>query len=115
MSWEQAVLSVAGIFVILEGFNIISNAIKNYRNIRKPADDRISSIETAIGNQQKELDLIKQQILIESERSKKSEEALGIIVQCLFSILNHEITGNSVDGLKRSQEQLTHYLTTERM
>lgn len=46
----------------------------------------------------------------DNRRLKKSEEANRKILQCLLVIINHEITGNGIEKMKETRNELQEYL-----
>ena len=46
----------------------------------------------------------------DNRRLKNSEEANRKILQCLLVIINHEITGNGIDTMKETRDELQEYL-----
>ena len=46
----------------------------------------------------------------DNRRLKYSEETNRKILQCLLVIINHEITGNGIDTMKETRDELQEYL-----
>lgn len=46
----------------------------------------------------------------DNRRLKNSEEANRKILQCLLVIINHEITGNGIEKMKETRNELQEYL-----
>lgn len=46
----------------------------------------------------------------DNRRLKNSEETNRKILQCLLVIINHEITGNGIDTMKETRDELQEYL-----
>lgn len=46
----------------------------------------------------------------DNKRLKEYEESNRMILQCLLVIINHEITGNGIENLKRARDDLQEYL-----
>ena len=43
-------------------------------------------------------------------RLKEVENSNKMILQCLFVIINHDITGNCIDKMKEARDELQEYL-----
>lgn len=43
-------------------------------------------------------------------RLNEIEESNKMMLQCMLVILNHEITGNGIDGMKRTRDELQEYI-----
>ena len=46
----------------------------------------------------------------DNERLVDIEDSNRMILQCLLVIMNHEITGNGIDKMKESRDELQEYL-----
>lgn len=46
----------------------------------------------------------------DNERLKEVEASNKMILQCLLVIINHDITGNGIDKMKKARDELQEYL-----
>lgn len=72
---------------------------KIVKEIRKPNDD----LKAEVSKHTRLLDN-------DNKRLKEYEESNRMILQCLLVIINHEITGNGIENLKRARDDLEEYL-----
>ena len=72
---------------------------KIVKEIRKPNDD----LKAEVSKHTRLLDN-------DNKRLKEYEESNRMILQCLLVIINHEITGNGIENLKRGRDDLQEYL-----
>lgn len=72
---------------------------KIVKELKKPNDD----LKAAVSKHTKLLDN-------DNKRLKEYEESNRMILQCLLVIINHEITGNGIENLKRARDDLQEYL-----
>lgn len=72
---------------------------KIVKEIRKPNDD----LKAEVSKHTRLLDN-------DNKRLKEYEESDRMILQCLLVIINHEITGNGIENLKRARDDLQEYL-----
>ena len=72
---------------------------KIVKEIRKPNDD----LKAEVSKHTRLLDN-------DNKRLKEYEESNRMILQCLLVIINHEITGNGIENLKRAKDDLEEYL-----
>lgn len=72
---------------------------KIVKEIRKPNDD----LKAEVSKHTRLLDN-------DNKRLKEYEESNRMILQCLLVIINHEITGNGIENLKRARNDLQEYL-----
>lgn len=77
--------------------------VKNIREIKKPVSD--------IKEWQKSTDA---KLASDKKRIDELENGNAVLCRGILALLNHEITGNSVDKLKTAQQDLTNYLIERR-
>lgn len=99
--------------MVLTGFSVTSEQIiyicsfiaavwgiwKIVKEIRKPNDN----LKAEVSKHTRLLDN-------DNKRLKEYEESNRMILQCLLVIINHEITGNGIENLKRARDDLQEYL-----
>ena len=72
---------------------------KIVKELRKPKEDLKAKVD--------ELDIT---LASDHGRLKDVEESNKMILQCLLVIINHDITGNGIDRLKSTRDELQEYL-----
>lgn len=72
---------------------------KIIKELRKPSDDLKAKVE----NHDRLLDS-------DNKRLKEVEESNRLILQSLLVIVNHEISGNGIEGMKKTRDELQEYL-----
>lgn len=103
ITFEQLVGLMAVALVLIGAYNTIMSAIKTHREEQKRKDAPVNTLETQVKEHEEKL-------LRDHERLNDLEEANRIQMRALMAMLHHEIDGNSVDGLKRSYEEIQRYL-----
>ena len=72
---------------------------KIVKEIKKPSDD----LKKKVDNHDALLDK-------DNERLIEIEDSNRMILQCLLVIINHEITGNGIEKMKESRDELQEFL-----
>ena len=72
---------------------------KIIKELRKPSDD----LKQKVDNHARMLDS-------DNRRLKEVEESNRLILQSLLVIVNHEISGNGIEGMKKTRDELQEYL-----
>lgn len=72
---------------------------KIVKEIRKPNDDLKAAV-------QKHSELLDN----DNKRIKEFEDSNQMILKCLLVIINHEITGNGIETMKKARDDLQEYL-----
>jgi len=96
------VLAIAGAIVTLGGATAVikrwwtnSKGMKNQEQINK-LDKRVESVEFKTSQ-------------LESHQ-KQNDEFTKIMCNSMLALLNHSITGSSVEELRKAEEEIKHYL-----
>lgn len=78
-----------------------------YSKAKKPKDDlesRLTAIETEIKD-------IKEKLQSDYNSINQSQEDMGLIMRSVFALIENKITGNNVEGLKKTRDELIQALT----
>lgn len=88
-------------------FNIFGNAIKTFRDLRKPNSDSKDDVSTKLHRDKERLDMHTMQIdgLMEYSR-----------VQCaaLIALLDHELHNGNADQMQKARDELSKYLINKK-
>lgn len=94
--FRSFIIVVAALIVFLGG---LLSLIKNWRDLRKPSAD-MSKWRT---DTDAKLDK-------DNKRLNALEDGNRVLCQGMLAMLNHEITGNSIEKLKKAQDLMNEYL-----
>ena len=72
---------------------------KIVKELKKPNDD----LKTLVNNHSQILD-------VNDNKLKEIEQTNQMILKSLLVIINHEITGNNIDKMKNTRDELQEYL-----
>lgn len=99
MSYESLQTTVITILAIFGGISVLANGVKAIKELIKPQTDvkaKIEEHDKKLANDKVRLD--------------DMDEANKIMLTCIGAMLDHEITGNSIEKLKKAKERLNEYL-----
>lgn len=99
VSMDQIKDSVIVFLAIAGAIVLIGNAVKTIKGWRQPADDMASwrrETDRKLAEDKKRLDSI--------------EDGNKVMTRGILALISHEINGNSIDKLTRSQQEITDYL-----
>lgn len=100
-------LDVRSFFIVVAALVVFMNGIlglaKNIKEISKP--------NAEMADWRKKTD---QRLKEDDKRLNNLEEGNDALCKGMLAMLNHEITGNSIDKLKEAQQDLTEYLIGRR-
>ncbi len=94
--FRSFVIVLAALVVFLGG---VLGIIKNWKDIRKPSEDIVKWRKDTDDKLDKD-----------NRRINALEDGNKVLCQGMLAMLNHEITGNSVDKLRKAQDKLQEYL-----
>lgn len=103
ITFEKLVGLLAGALVLIGAYNTIMTAIKTHREEKKRKDAPVNTLEEQV--KQHEAKLKK-----DHERLTEMEEAIRILMRSQIAQLDHEISGNSVDKLRISRDEIQKFL-----
>lgn len=72
---------------------------KIIKEIKKPSEDlkkKVEHHEELLNN--------------DNERLKDIEQSTKMILNCMFVLINHDLTGNGIDKMKEARDELQEYL-----
>lgn len=98
---------IAGVGLVLTILNIVDRVITLKAKALEPAkkqDERIAALESKIKDMERFMDNDKRSI-------DELRASTNIILRVLFVLLNHEVSGNSVDKIKETLNDLQIFLT----
>lgn len=78
-----------------------------YRHAKKPKDN----IEERLSVNEKEIEEIKRKLDNDYASIKDIKDDMNLLMRSVFSLIENKITGNNIDGLKKTRDELIHALT----
>ena len=85
-------------------------ADKVTEKLKTELDKRFAEIDRKLAADKELIDLHTRQLNAHEDRVKKLEEGNKALCHGIFALLNHEVTGNSVDKLKKAEIGMKNYL-----
>ena len=94
--FKSFIVVLAALVVFIGG---VLSLAKNWRDLRKPSED--------VTKWRRDTD---EKLKRDNGRLTTLEDGNRALCQGMLALLNHEITGNSIEKLKKAQETMTTYL-----
>lgn len=85
-------------------------ATKVMEKLQPELDKRFTEIDRKLAADKEAIDMHTRQLNAHEDRVKKLEEGNKALCHGIFALLNHEVTGNSVDKLKKAEIGMKNYL-----
>lgn len=103
LTFEQLVGAAAVILLMIGIYNTIMTAIKNAREEKKRRNQPVNTLEDTVKDHTEKLKN-------DHERLTDLEKAIRILMRSQIAQLDHEISGNSIEKLKDSRNEIQQYL-----
>lgn len=103
-TFNQFISMCSYIITIGAALTVIGNA---YRKAKKPKDDiegRLTVIESEIKD-------IKTKLQSDYDSINQNQEDMSLLMRSVFALIENKITGNNVEGLKKTRDELIQALT----
>ena len=85
-------------------------AEKVMEKLQPKLDEKFGEIDRKLAADKEIIDLHTRQLNAHEDRVKRLEEGNKALCHGIFALLNHEVTGNSIDKLKRAEAAMKNYL-----
>lgn len=86
---------------------VISTWKKHMDSPRKKQDKKIENIEESISDINKKLDSDYKSI-------RNTKEDMNLLMRSMFNLIENKITGNNIEGLKKTREELVNAMTDKK-
>ena len=98
---NKIMVACGWIITIGGAIGVLYNAYKPYK---KPTDD-LEQIETDIKE-------INQKLNSDYSTINKQQDDMNLVMKSMFNLIENKITGNNIEGLKKTRDDLINALTT---
>lgn len=92
-AWGWLLAAAAAIVALSKAWDVIAARFKPMKNVK----ERITSIEAKLDVDKKRLD--------------SQDKANAVIFRALYAQINHELSGNGVEILRKARDEIQDYLT----
>lgn len=92
-AWAWILAAAAAIVTLSKVVDIIASHLKPQKDLRKKVDEHEEMLKR------------------DKVRFEEQQKANAVIFRALYAQINHEISGNGDDILRRSRDEIQNYLT----
>lgn len=110
ITFEQLVLLAAIVLACIGAYNSIMTARKNHREEKMQRESPVTRLAERVDKHDSMLATDKRRLDEMDGRIEKIETQSTIILRGVRSLLSHEVSGNSVDKLQKSLQEIDEYL-----
>lgn len=110
LTYGQLIAFVVVGLIFIGIFNEVMRAITTLRLEKKRRDEPVTTLEEKIDKQGEIIGDHSEKLRHDYERINELENGTRIMMRALMAILSHDISGNSIDKLKESMEEIHKFL-----
>lgn len=110
LTYGQLIGFIAVGLIFIEIFNAVMRAITTLRVEKKRRDEPVTTLEEKIDKQGEIIGDHAEKLRRDYERLNELEDGTRIMMRALMAILSHDVSGNSIDKLKESMEEIHRFL-----
>lgn len=107
MDTINQIMTICGWITIIGGATGV--LYKAYKGYKKPTDD----LEERIENIEKDIKEIKRNLGNDYTSIKNQRDDMNLLMRSMFNLIENKITGNNVEGLKKTRDELINALTNQ--
>lgn len=105
LEFIKTVISIcSGITVIGAACGVIYNTYLRVKKPRKDMTQRMQAIEADVRE-------VKQKLDNDYARINQNRDDTQLLIRSMFNLIENKITGNNVEGLKKTRDESIHALT----
>lgn len=102
--WTIVLAAAAAIVSLIAAYNAI-------KGLLKPGEDKRISLINDVKSNKAMLDRDNQRLLMIEKSMKEQQDANAVLFRAMFAIINHDLTGNGNEVLKKSRDEIQDFLT----
>lgn len=102
---NEIMVACGWIITIGGAIGVLHTAYKHYK---KPTDD----LEQRIGHIETDIKEINQKLNSDYSTINKQQDDMNLVMKSMFNLIENKITGNNIEGLKKTRDDLINALTT---
>ena len=107
--------------VICNAITVIGGAVavisawkKHMDSPRERQDKKIENIEGRIGNIEESISDINKKLDSDYKSIRNTREDMNLLMRSMFNLIENKITGNNIEGLKKTREELVNAMTDKK-
>ena len=98
--------TIVTIIVAVLGSGLLSTIITTVANARQRKLDRKNNVTSKLDEDNRRIKELERQ-------NKTLQETNALLIRSVLAMINHEIDGNNIEGLKAMRKSITDYITTK--
>lgn len=102
------ILAICGAISVIGGaVAVLSGWYKSWKAPKQKQDNRIEQIETSIAG-------INQKLDNDYKNIRNTRDDMNLLMRSMFNLIENKITGNNIEGLKKTREELVNAMTDKK-
>ena len=109
------ILAICGAISVIGGaVAVLSGWYKSWKATKQKQDNRIEQIEKRITNIETSITGINQKLDNDYKNIRNTRDDMNLLMRSMFNLIENKITGNNIEGLKKTREELVNAMTDKK-
>lgn len=109
------ILAICGAISVVGGAAaVLSGWYKSWKAPKQKQDNRIEQIEKRITNIETSITGINQKLDNDYKNIRNTRDDMNLLMRSMFNLIENKITGNNIEGLKKTREELVNAMTDKK-
>ena len=109
------ILAICGAISVIGGaVAVLSGWYKSWKAPKEKQDNRIEQIEKRITNIETSITGINQKLDNDYKNIRNTRDDMNLLMRSMFNLIENKITGNNIEGLKKTREELVNAMTDKK-
>ena len=109
------ILAICGAISVVGGaVAVLSGWYKSWKEPKEKQDSRIDQIEKRITNIETSITGINQKLDNDYNNIRNTRNDMNLLMRSMFNLIESKITGNNIEGLKKTREELVNAMTDKK-
>lgn len=93
---------------------MLSGWYKSWKAPKEKQDSRIDQIEKRITNIETSITGINQKLDNDYKNIRNTRDDMNLLMRSMFNLIENKITGNNIEGLKKTRDELVNAMTDKK-
>lgn len=109
------ILAICGAISVVGGaVAVLSGWYKSWKAPKQKQDNRIEQIEKRITNIETSITGINQKLDNDYKNIRNTRDDMNLLMRSMFNLIENKITGNNIEGLKKTRDELVNAMTDKK-
>ena len=109
------ILAICGAISVIGGaMAVVTGWYKSLKAPKEKQDNRIDQIEQRITNIETSITEINKKLDNDYKNIRTTRDDMNLLTRSMFNLIENKITGNNIEGLKKTRDELVEAMTDKK-